>query len=36
VSWDYLWVDPTYGGASNPVPEDMYFQIDDWYTSVGD
>jgi len=37
MSWDHLWVDPTYGGGSNPVPVDgMYFQIDDWYTSVGD
>lgn len=37
LSWDHLWVDPTYGGGSNPVPiDDMYFQIDDWYTSVGD
>jgi len=36
VGWGHLWVDPTYGGGSNPVPEDMYFQIDDWYTSVGD
>jgi hypothetical protein len=36
VSWDYLWADPTYGGGPNSPPEDMYFQIDDWYTSVGD
>jgi len=36
VSWDHLLFDPTYGGGRSSPPEYMYFQIDDWYTSVGD
>jgi hypothetical protein len=36
ANWSYLWVDPTYGGGGASPPESIYFQIDDWYTSVGD
>jgi hypothetical protein len=34
-AWEYLFVDPTFGGGLHTPPYDEYFQVDDWYTSVG-
>jgi hypothetical protein len=32
--WQYLMLDPIYGGGLNPVPADQTLQIDDWYVSL--
>jgi hypothetical protein len=34
LGFSYLFLDPTYGGGSHPVPADQNFQIDHWYASV--
>jgi hypothetical protein len=35
ATFEYLWLDPTYGGGLQPVPHDQYFRMADWYVSVG-
>ena len=34
LGFSYLFLDPTYGGGTNPVPANQYFRIDHWYASV--
>jgi len=35
-AWDYLWLDPTFGGGTGNSPVDQYFQLDGWYISLAD
>lgn len=32
--WRSFYANPTFGGGSNPVPADQYYDVDHWYTSL--